>query len=136
MMFSELPPDFVLFKQQNITAAKMFQNLLALHAVDVAYQATISVAGIYDITDTLASLQAIDPLTAKAKRGGKLGQQSEIGALVDPEWPLCEKKFFIALEKKGWRVFSSVSHDEFSNTLKVHQFEPIKIHAKDDVRKT
>ena len=73
MMFSELPSNFVLFKQQNITAVKMFQNLLALHAVDVAYQATISVAGIYDITDTLASLQAIDPLTAKAKRGGKLG---------------------------------------------------------------
>jgi len=30
MMFSELPSYFVLFKQQNITAVKMFQNLLAL----------------------------------------------------------------------------------------------------------
>ena len=105
MMFSELPSDFVLFKQQNITAVKMFQNLLALHAVNVAYQETISVAGIYDITDTLASLQAIDLLTAKAKRGGKLGQQSDIGALVDPEWPLCEKKILYSFRKKRLASF-------------------------------
>jgi len=56
----------------------------------VAYQDTFLVASVYNITDTLASLQAIDPLTAKAKRGGKLGQQSEI---------------FIALEKKRLASF-------------------------------
>ena len=67
MMFSEIPPDFVLFKQQNITAAKMFQNLLASHAVDPAHQETISMADIYDVTDTLATLLALDPTTTKAK---------------------------------------------------------------------
>ena len=43
LMFSELPSDFILFKQYNITSANMFQNLLALHAVDLAHQDTISV---------------------------------------------------------------------------------------------
>ena len=136
MMFSELPPDFVLFKQQNITAAKMFQNLLALHAVDPAHQETISMEDIYDVTDTVATLLALDLTTTKAKRSGKLGQQSDLGALVDLEWPLCEEEFFTALEEEGWRVCSSFSQDETSNTLKAHQLEPIKTRAKDDAGRT
>ena len=96
MIFSELPWDFVLFKQQNITAAKIFQNLLALHAVDPAHQETISMEDIYDVTDTLATLLALDPTTTKAKRSGILRQQSDLGALVDLEWLLCEEEFFIA----------------------------------------
>ena len=135
MMFSELPPDFVLFKQQNITAAKMFQNLLALHAVDPAHQETISMEDIYDVTDTLATLPALDPTISKAKRSGKLGQQSNLRALVDLEWPLCQKEFFIAFEGEGWRVCSSISHNETSNTLIAHQLEPIKTHANYDTGK-
>ena len=136
MMFSELPPDFVLFKQRNITAAKMFQNLLALHAVDSAHQETISMDDIYKVTDTLATLTALDPITTKAKRSGKLGQQSDLGALVDLEWLLCEEEIFIALEEKSWHVCSSISHDETSNTLKAHQLEPIKTRANYDTGKT
>ena len=51
MVFSELPADFVLFKQYNISASKMYQNLLALHAVNPANQVDI-----YEVTDALASL--------------------------------------------------------------------------------
>jgi hypothetical protein len=47
MVFSELPTEFVLFKQYNISAVNMFQNLLALHAVDPANQDSISVEDIY-----------------------------------------------------------------------------------------
>ena len=114
----------------------MFQNLLALHAVDPAHQETISMEDIYDVTDTLATLPALDPTTTKAKRSGKLGQQSDLGALVDLEWPLCEEEFLIALEKKGWHVCFSISHDESSNILKTHQLEQIKACAKDDAEKT
>ena len=87
---------------------------------------------IYDVTDTLATFPALDPTITKAKRSGKLGQQSDLGALVDLEWPICEEEFFIALEEEGWRVCSSISHDETSNTLKAHQLEPIKTRAKYD----
>ena len=41
MVFSELSADFVLFKQNNISASKMYQNLLALHAVNPANQETL-----------------------------------------------------------------------------------------------
>ena len=113
----------------------MFQNLLALHAVDPAHQETISMEDIYDVTDTLATLPALDPTTTKAKRSGKLGQQSDLGALVDLEWPICEEEFFVAL-KEGWCVCSSISHHETSNTLKAHQLEPIKTRTKYDAGKT
>ena len=53
LVFSELPPDFVLFKQYNITAKQMYQNLLALHSVDNSNQEVISVEDIYEITDSL-----------------------------------------------------------------------------------
>ena len=33
-LFSEMPSDFVYFKQYNITAKQMYKNLLALHTVD------------------------------------------------------------------------------------------------------
>ena len=56
MVFSELLTDFVLFKQYNITATNMYQNLLALHAVDPTNQESISIEDIYEATDTLASL--------------------------------------------------------------------------------
>ena len=54
---------------------------------------------------------------------------------MDLEWPLCEEEFFIVLEE-GWRVCSSISHDETSNTLKAHQLEPIKTRANYDAGKT
>ena len=55
MVFSELPADFVLFKQNNISASKMYQNLLALHAVNPANQVDI-----YEVTDSLALLPSLE----------------------------------------------------------------------------
>jgi hypothetical protein len=53
LVFSELPPDFVLFKQYNITPKQMYQNLLALHSVDNSNQEVIAVEDIYVLTDSL-----------------------------------------------------------------------------------
>ena len=61
MVFSKLPADFVLFKQYNISASKIYQNLLALHAVNLANQETVSVENIYQVTDALASLPSLEP---------------------------------------------------------------------------
>ena len=47
VMFSEMPSDFVYFKQFNISAKQMYENLLALHAVDPTNQAIITVEDIY-----------------------------------------------------------------------------------------
>ena len=51
MMFSQLPADFVLFKQYNLSSSQMYKNLLDLHAVDPANQETVSKADIYVATD-------------------------------------------------------------------------------------
>ena len=53
LIFSELPSDFVLFKQNNISAKQMYQNSLALHSVVACNQEVISVEDIYEITDSL-----------------------------------------------------------------------------------
>ena len=55
LIFSELPNDFVLFKQYNISSTKMYQNLLELQAIDSANQETIDVEHIYEGTNVLAS---------------------------------------------------------------------------------
>ena len=46
LLFSDLPSDFKLFRQHNISAKIMYQNLLQLHAVDESNQETISVEDI------------------------------------------------------------------------------------------
>ena len=68
MVYSELPADIVLFKQYNITTTKMYQNLLALHAVDPANQETISVKDIYEVTNALASLLSLEPIKPSKKQ--------------------------------------------------------------------
>ena len=61
LLFSELPSDYSLFKQYNIKPKEMFENLLALHAVDGSNQDSISVEDIYEITDSLTSLSMEKP---------------------------------------------------------------------------
>ena len=41
-MFSKMPSDFVYFKQYNITAKHMYENLLALHTVDQKNQDVVT----------------------------------------------------------------------------------------------
>jgi hypothetical protein len=50
LIFSELPLDFVLLKQYNISSKQMFSNLLALHTVDPEHEVTISVDDIFKVT--------------------------------------------------------------------------------------
>ena len=45
-MFSEMPSDFVYFKQFNVSAKQMNENLLALHAVYPTNQSIIIVEDI------------------------------------------------------------------------------------------
>ena len=56
LLFSDLPSDFKLFRQHNISAKIMYQNLLQLHAVDKSNQEIISVEDIYEITETLSTI--------------------------------------------------------------------------------
>ena len=55
IMFSELPSDFVYFKQYNISSKQMYENLLALHSVDQFNQEVITVEDVYEATDLLDS---------------------------------------------------------------------------------
>ena len=48
VVFSELPSDFVLFKQYNISAEQMYQKLFPLHSVDATYQEDASGARLCD----------------------------------------------------------------------------------------
>ena len=43
VVFSELPNDFVLFKQYNISAKQMYQHLLALHSINAAHQSRLRI---------------------------------------------------------------------------------------------
>ena len=65
-MFSEMPTDFILFKQYNISAKQMYQNLLALHSVDSSHQEVVSVEDIYAVT--------VFGLPVNAKPNKKKGQ--------------------------------------------------------------
>lgn len=129
MVFQELPADFVLFKQNNISASKMYQNQLALHAVNPANQVDI-----YEVTDALASLPSLEPKKRSKKQKKQI--QGSDSLMADLEWPPSEEEFIIFLEEKGWRLCSAIVFDEQSNTIKAHQLEPIKTRAKDDAGKT
>ena len=86
MVFSELPSDFVLFKQYNISATKMYQNLLALHAVDTANQEIISVEDIYEVTNVLASLPSLDA-THSSKKTTRPHSVASEEPFADFQWP-------------------------------------------------
>ena len=57
-LFSEMPSDFVYFKQYNITAKQMYKNLLALHMVDPSDQEIITVEDIYVVFESVRNQSA------------------------------------------------------------------------------
>ena len=130
MVFSELPADFVLFKQYNISASKMYQNLLALHAVNPANQETVSVKDIYEVTDGWPHYLLLSPKSVKKTIQGPDSLMAYL------EWPPFEEEFIMSLEEGAWRLCSAIVFDEQSKTIKAHQLEPIKTCAKDDAEKT
>ena len=112
----------------------MYQNLLALHAVDLTNQETIFVEDIYEVVESLASLPSLS--TSKRQRQAEHSTQEPNEPMAYFEWPPSEEEFFVALEEHGWRICTIVSHNEASDTIKAHQLEPIKTRAKDDFGKT
>ena len=130
LVFSELSPDFVLFKQYNITTAQMYQNLPTFDAVDPANQETISVEDIYEGTETLAYL----PSLSGSKESGRKSEPKL--PVSDLEWPPLEDEFIITLDEQLWTDSSIISFDEATNTVKAQHLELIKKRAKDDIGKT
>ena len=53
-LFSEMPCDFVYFKQYHISAKLMYENLLALNTVDPSNQEVITVEDIYLLVYSLS----------------------------------------------------------------------------------
>ena len=97
-----MPSDFVYFKQYNISAKQMYENLLALHSVDPCNQDIISVEDIYAITDSLDSLS----VSKQAKRSRTPSAET----LGDFQWPPQEEEFVIALQEDGWNLGSVQSY--------------------------
>ena len=132
-IFSDLPSDFVLFKQLNISAKKMYQNLLSLHAVDANNQESISVEEIYEITDSLTTLS----LAGHTKRSRASSQSTTTPeTMADLQWPPQEDEFVITLEEDGWKLGSVQSYSEKNDTILVQSLESLKTRAKDDKGKT
>ena len=92
MMFSQLPADFVLFKQYNLSSSQMYKNLLDLHAVDPANQETVSKADIYVATDDLSVNPSLTASKTKKKTREAQVDTSET-SLVEAEWPPHDEEF-------------------------------------------
>ena len=133
VVFSELPNDFVLFKQYNISAKQMYQNLLALHSVDAAHQEVVSVEDIFAITDSMDSF-SIGKQAKKSK--AKTAEQVSTSPMSDWQWPPQEEDFIITLGEAGWSLGCTQSYDEDRDVVCVQALAPLKTRAKDDMGKT
>ena len=129
LIFSDLPPNFVLFKQYKISAKQMYQNLLALHSVDACNQEVISVEDIYEITDSLDSLSV-----GKPQNKSRTAQAPK--EATDLEWPPQEEEFLITLDEGGWTLGSVQAYDQDNDSISVQSHTPLKTRAKDDQGKT
>ena len=105
LLFSDLPSDFKLFRQHNISAKIMYQNLLQLHAVDESNQETISVEDIYEITETLSTINLGRP-KGKSRNPSQVSPLSDSNLIADLEWPPHEEEFIITLDEDGWNLGS------------------------------
>ena len=131
IMFSELPSDFVYFKQYNISSKQMYENLLALHSVDQCNQEVITVEDVYEATDLLDS-PAAQSQTKRKKSAAPTSAEPEL----DFQWPLEEEEFVITLEEDGWNLGSVQSYNQEQDTICVQALTTLKTCAKDDVGKT
>ena len=127
-MFSEMPSDFVYFKQYNITAKQMYENLLALQTVDPSNQEVITVDDIYVASESAGTQSASKP----AKRS-RAPSEEPMGDFV---WPLQEEEFVITLQEDGWNLASVQSYNEQHDSISVQALATLKTRAKDDQGKT
>ena len=98
LLFFELPSDYPLLKQYNVTANIMFTNLLALHVVEENNQVTVSVEDIYEITENLTLP------TSKPKQKTKESANKVATSFADLDWPPKEEKFVITFDEKEWNL--------------------------------
>lgn len=128
--FSELPPDYPLFKQYNITAKLMLQNLLALHVVENNNQESISVEDIYEVTESL-----ILPM-AKPKQRTKAPKVCQEPSVADLEWPPEEEEFVITLDEEEWNLGSVQGYSQDTDEVQIQILATLKTRAQDDFGKT
>ena len=129
LLFSELPSDYPLFKQYNITAKLMYKNLLALHAVDESNQESISVEDIYMVTESLTL-----PM-GKQKRRAKTHSDQQTSAVEDLVWPPEEEEFVITLDDEEWNLGSVQGYSQETDEAQVQLLATLKTRAKDDIKK-
>ena len=127
-LFSEMPSDFVYFKQYNITAKQMYKNLLALHMVDPSDQEIITVEDIYVASESVRNQSA----NKQAKRSRAPSEEP----LRDFSWPLQEEEFVITLQEDGWNLGLLQSYDPQQDSIYVQALATLKTRAKDDQGKT
>ena len=85
-MFSEMPSDFVYFKQYNITTKHIYENLLALHTVDQKNQDVVT-EDVY-IASESAGIQAANKSAKRSRAPTEVPQGEFI-------WPVEEEEFVI-----------------------------------------
>ena len=123
-----MPSDIVYFKQCNITAKQMYENLLALHTVDPSNQKVITVDNIFVVSESAGTQSASKP--AKKSRAPS---EEPMGDFV---WPLQEEEFVITLQEDGWNLASVQSYNEQHGSIFVQALATLKTRAKDDPGKT
>ena len=107
----------------------MYQNLLKLHAVDEVNQETISVEDIYEITDTLSTLNIGK---SKGKSNSPTEPTSSSNSVGDLEWPPHDEDFVITLDEEGWNLGCVQYYNSESDQIQVQSLQPLKTRAKDD----
>lgn len=127
LLFSELPSNYPLFKQYNITAKTMFQNLLALHAVEESNQESVSVEDIYNITESLT--------LPVRKQKTKQSVSAQEPSVADLEWPPQEEEFVITLDEDDWNLGSVQEYKQESDEIHVQLLATMHTRARDDCGK-
>ena len=127
-LFSEMPNDFIYFKQYNITAKQMYENLLALHTVDPSDQEVITVEDVYVASESVG--------TQSANKQAKRSRVPVEEPLRDFNWPLQEEEFVVTLQEDGWNLGSVQSYNQQQDSICVQALTTLKTRAKDDQGKT
>ena len=123
LLFFDLPPDFKLFRQHNIFAKIMYQ--MQLHAVDKNNQEIISVEDIYEITETLSTINLGRP-KKNSRNPSNVSPSSDSNLVANLEWPPHEEKFVITLDKDGWNLGSVQGYKVDADEIEVQLMEPIQ----------
>ena len=126
-LFSGVPNHFVYFKQYNIIAKQIYENLLALYTVDPYDQEVITVEDVY-----VASKVSTQSASKQTKRSRVPLEEP----LRDFNWPLQEEEFVVTLQEDGWNLGSMQSYNQQQDSIFVQALTTLKTRANDDQGKT